>query len=59
MNLTWEEIKEIANHLDEVIGNHFHDAIHNVCVNRLRENNDYEISDEDILLIKEELKLKL
>jgi len=59
MNLTWEEIKEIANRLDEVIGNHFHDAICDVCVHRLIEDNDYEISDEDILLIKEELKLKL
>jgi len=56
MKLTWEETKEIANRLDKVIGNYFHDAIYDTCVHRLREDNDYEISDEDIMLIKEQLK---
>ena len=56
MNLTKEEIVAIADRLDKVIGNYFHDAIYDTCVHRLREDNDYEISDEDIMLIKEQLK---
>jgi len=59
MNLTKEEISAIADRLDEVLGNHFHDAIYDICVDRLREDNDYEISDEDVRKIKEELKRTL
>ena len=59
MKLTKEEISAIADRLDEVLGNHFHDAIYDICVHRLREDNDYEISDEDVRKIKEELKRTL
>ena len=34
MKLTWEETKEIANRLDEIIGNNFHDAMYNVIWER-------------------------
>jgi hypothetical protein len=55
MKLTWEEIKDIANRLDEVVGDNFHDAM---CYTLfLRDSNEeIEVSDEDILAIKEQLK---
>ena len=59
MNLTEEEIEAIADRLDEVIGNNFHDAVYDICVHRLREDNNYEISDEDVQKIKDELKRTL
>ena len=55
MKLTWEETKEIANRLDEIIGNNFHDAMCNVIWER-KSDEEVEISDEDIIAIKEQLK---
>ena len=55
MKLTWEEIKDIANRLDEIIGDNFHDAMWNTISER-DVDYDFEVSDEDILLIKEQLK---
>ena len=55
MKLTWEEIKDIANRLDEVIGDNFHDAMYNTLFLR-NSNEEIEVSDEDILAIKEQLK---
>ncbi len=55
MKLTWEEIKEIANNLDEIVGNEFHDAMYNIILQR-ESNEEVEVSDEDILAIKEQLK---
>jgi hypothetical protein len=55
MKLTWEETKEIANRLDEIIGNNFHDAMYNVIWER-EGNEEVEVSDEDIIKIKEQLK---
>ena len=54
MNLTKEEISAIADRLDEVIGIYFNDAMYNVI--REREDAEWEVSDEDILAIKEQLK---
>lgn len=56
--LTFEEIKSIASRLDEVIANHFHDAIHNT-INERDDYRDFEACDEDIIKIKEYLKLYL
>jgi hypothetical protein len=56
MNLTTEEIVAIADRLDKVIGIYFQ---FNACVHRSREGNDYEISDEDVQKIKDELKRTL
>ena len=56
MELTWEEIKLIANKLDEVIIENFHNAMWNVVSERKDIGDDYEISDEDVLKIKEQLK---
>ncbi len=55
MVLTKEEINEIANHLDEIVGNNFHDAMYNIILQR-ESNEEVEVSDEDILEIKEQLK---
>jgi hypothetical protein len=55
MELTIEEIVSIANRLDEVIGNAFHDAIYNILLER-EEDTMEEVSDEDIQRIKDELK---
>tara|TARA_R110000824_G_scaffold391328_1_gene589037 strand:- start:1247 stop:1423 length:177 start_codon:yes stop_codon:yes gene_type:complete len=55
MKLTWEEIKDIANRLDEVIANNFHDAMYATIFER-EGNEELEVSDEDILAIKEQLK---
>ena len=55
MILTNEEIKSIANRLDEVIGDNFHDAMWNTISERDVDYN-FEVIDEDIELIKEQLK---
>ena len=55
MNLTKEEIIAIADRLDDIIGDHFHDAIYST----LGAFRDQEISDEDVKKIKDELKRTL
>ena len=55
MKLTWEEIKEIANRLDEIVGNHFHEAMYDTIFER-EDDEELEVTDEDILAIKEQLK---
>ena len=54
MVLTNEEIKCIALRLDEIIGDNFHDAMWNTISERDVDYN-FEVSDEDILKIKEQL----
>ena len=55
MELTWEEIKSIANRLNDIIGDNFHDAMFNTISERDVDYN-FEVSDEDILKIKQQLK---
>ena len=55
MKLTTEEIKCIALRLDEIIGDNFHDAMFNTISERDVDYN-FEVSDEDILKIKQQLK---
>ena len=55
MKLTWEEIKDIANRLDEIVGDNFHDAMWNTISERYVDY-DFEVSDGDIEAIKEQLK---
>lgn len=60
MNLTKEEIEAIADRLDEVIGDHFHDAICNTINEREFGDSKYmEVSDQDVRRIKDELKRTL
>jgi len=58
MKLTTEEIESIAEYLDDLIGNNFHDAIMNTISERVDDAED-EVSDEDIQKIKNNLKLFL
>lgn len=55
MILTNEEIKCIALRLDEIIGDNFHDAIWNTLSEQYVDYS-FEVSDEDILKIKQQLK---
>lgn len=55
MKLTWEEIKNIANRLDEIVGDHFHEAIYDSIFER-KGYEELEVTDEDIEAIKEQLK---
>ena len=55
MILTNEEIKSIANRLNDIIGDNFHDAMWNTISERDVDYN-FEVSDDDILKIKEQLK---
>jgi len=60
MQLTKIEIEAIADRLDEVIGDHFHDAICSVLSEReYLDLDDTEVSDEDVKKIKNELKRTL
>ena len=60
MKLTEEEIEAIADRLDEIIGDHFHDAIYSTLHGwRSDEDLEGEVSDEDIRKIKNELKRTL
>ena len=53
MKLTKEEIEAIADRLDEIIGNHFHDAICSIISEReYIDLDDTEVSDEDVQKIK-------
>ena len=54
MKLTWEETKDVANYLDYKINDHFPDALFH-CL-RDKYGWDFEVSDEDITEIKEQLK---
>ena len=60
MKLTNEEISAIADRLDNIIGDRFHDAICNVVSEReYIDIDDTEVSDEDVRKIKDELKRTL
>jgi uncharacterized protein (DUF2267 family) len=55
MKLTREETKDIANRLDRIIGQNFHNAMYDIIWER-EGDKEGEVSDEDILAIKEQLK---
>ena len=60
MNLTKDEIIAIADRLDEIIGDHFHDAIYTTLhAWRSDEDMEGEVSDEEVRKIKDELKRTL
>lgn len=52
--LTWEEIKDVANYLDDKVEAHFHDALFH-CLSD-KHGSEFEVSDEDILEIKDQLR---
>lgn len=55
MRLTNEEIKEIADRLDDLMWHGFTDVVDDVYRNRAESDDDYEISDEDIIKVRKEL----
>jgi hypothetical protein len=56
MQLTDEEIKEIADRMDDLMWEGFHDIVDDVYRQREDSSYDYEIWDEDIIKVREELK---
>jgi len=56
MQLTDEEIKEIADRMDDLMWEGFHDIVDDVYRQREDSSYDYEILDEDIIKVRKELK---
>ena len=56
MQLTDEEIKEIADRMDDLMWEGFHDIVDDVYHQREDSSYDYEIWDEDIIKVRKELK---
>ena len=56
MKLTDEEIKEIADRMDDLMWEGFHDIVDDVYRQREDSSYDYEILDEDIIKVKNELR---
>jgi hypothetical protein len=57
MKLDYQDIKNIANYLDDTVSNSFHDALLYCLHDEYGDN--FEVSDEDIIRIKERLRLIL
>jgi len=56
MILTKQEVQSVAERLDDIIADNFHEALWDVYLQRNKSYLDEEFSDEDILAIKEQLK---
>tara|TARA_R110002126_G_scaffold22710_2_gene80573 strand:+ start:106 stop:285 length:180 start_codon:yes stop_codon:yes gene_type:complete len=56
MKLTDEEIKEIADRMDDLMWEGFQDIVDDVYRQREDSSYDYEIWDEDIIKVRKELK---
>jgi hypothetical protein len=56
MILTEQEVQSVAERLDDIIADNFHEALWDVYLQRNKSYLDEEFSDEDILAIKEQLK---
>jgi hypothetical protein len=56
MQLTDEEIKEIADRMDDLMWEGFHDIVDDVYRQREDSSYDYEIWDEDIIKVRNELR---
>ena len=56
MQLTDEEIKEIADRMDDLMWEGFQDIVDDVYRQREDSSYDYEIWDEDIIKVRRELR---
>jgi hypothetical protein len=56
MKLTNEEIKEIADRMDDLMWEGFHDIVYDVYLQREKSFLDEEISDSDVIKVRKELK---
>ena len=54
MKLSNEEKKDVASYLDSKVSDHFHDALFH-CLSD-KHGSEFEVNDEDILAIKEQLR---
>ena len=54
MELTWQETKDVANYLDDKVNDHFHDALFHCLSDKY--GSEFEVSDGDVIEIKEQLK---
>jgi hypothetical protein len=55
MKLTNEEIKEIADRMDDLMWEGFHDIVYDVYLQREESFLDEEISDSDVIKVRKEL----
>ena len=56
MKLTDEEIKEIADRMDDLMWEGFQDIVYDVYLQREDSFLDEEISDSDVIKVRKELK---
>ena len=56
VELSDEEIVQIADQMDQVMWDNFHDIVTNVYLQRTYTNDDWEICDDDIIRVKNELQ---
>ena len=56
VELSDEEIVDIADRMDQVMWDNFHDIVTNVYLQRTYTNDDWEICDDDIIRVKNELQ---
>jgi succinate dehydrogenase/fumarate reductase flavoprotein subunit len=56
VELSDEEIVEIADQMDKVMWDNFHYIVTNVYLQRTYTNKNWEISDDDIIRVKNELR---
>jgi len=56
MKLTDEEIKEIADRMDDLMWEGFHDIVYDVYLQREKSFLDEEISHSDVIKVRKELK---
>jgi len=54
MKLSNEEKKDVASYLDSKVSDHFHDALFHCLSDKY--GSEFEVSDEDIIEIKEQLR---
>ena len=56
VKLSDEEIVDIADRMDQVMWDNFHDIVTNVYLQRKYTEDDWEISDTDIIRVKNEIQ---
>lgn len=56
VELSDEEIVDIADRMDQVMWDNFHNIVTNVYLQRTYTNDDWEICDDDIVRVKNELQ---
>lgn len=55
MNLTLTEIQIITNRLADILADNFYEAVYD-CIGEREGNEELEVTEEDVLAIKKQLK---